>query len=644
MGHVRRPNYAQRFLLPPSLEDWVGPEHPVRFVHDFVDALNLAELGIKDPQGEVGRPPVAADVLLKVWLYGFTQRVRSPRKLEKSCREVMPFMWLTYPGPPDHNTIWRFFRDNRKALPKLFKKLMAAAAEAELISFALHALDGTKLQAASSTDTALHRKSLEEKLKLLDEIIAQYVTQVEAAGSAESTDGRQEMPAAMQDAEARRQKIREALQRRLEDREEAQVGASAPEPPAEQGELASGGPSDAKVAAPEAAPAQREEPPVAAAAQRTDEAASVHAPEPAVEPTTDEPPPSSESAAPQEGSAAPSTGEAEMAPLQREAELLKKELEEKLAKLDEAKVNHLSELEPDARMMKGRGGSALGYNAQIVVDHESDMIVACNVTADQNDVAQLTPMLEQVREQYGRVADQTVADGGYDSGAQLARAEDQQLPVLARLREDSDAKGEFSKEHFRYDAAENVYVCPRGEKLLQIGTSKPRPTAKPDLIYRCNNKTCPVRAQCSKDPRGRKIRRPPHEEARERQAIKQQESADGDPARAAQGDRRAPLRHREGNRWLPTLHRTRAREGQRAVGARLHGRQPAQAVRARDLARRQAGAARRETGRRSHRGELRGGPPAASWGAAVVGLREPNVDVGRAGAHTCRNRCRSPAP
>jgi hypothetical protein len=95
--------------------------------------------------------------------------------------------------------------------------------------------------------------------------------------------------------------------------------------------------------------------------------------------------------------------------------------------------------------------------------------------------------------------------------------------VLTRLREESEAKGEFSKEHFRYDATENVYVCPLGEKLIQIGTSKPRPTAEPDLIYRCDNKVCPVRTQCSKDPRGRKVRRPPHEEARERQAKKQQD-------------------------------------------------------------------------------------------------------------------------
>jgi transposase len=523
MGHVRRPNYAQRFLLPPSLEDWVGPEHPVRFIHDFVDALDLAKLGIKDPQGEVGRPPVGADVLLKVWLYGFTQRVRSTRKLEKACREVLPFIWLTYPDPPDHNTIWRFFRDNRKALPRLFKELMAAAAEAELISFALHALDGTKLQAASSTDTALHRKSLEEKLKLLDEIIGQYVGQVEAVASAQSTDGRQEMPSAMQDADARRQKIRETLQRRLEEQGEAPPDKKAPEPAAQPGAPVLGGGSDAHAAVPETGTAQRPEPPVTAEAPRPDETTSVSAPEQAAGPAKHEPLPSRADAAPQGGSPASSIAEAKAEPLQREAELLKKELEGKLRLLDEAKANHLSEHEPDARMMKGRGMSALGYNAQIIVDHESDLIVACNVVADQNDVGQLAPMLEQVREQYGRVAAQTLTDGGYDSGAQLARAEDQKMPVLTRLREDSEAKGEFSKEHFRYDATENVYVCPRGEKLLQIGLNKSRPTAEPDQIYRCDNKTCPVRAQCSKDPRGRKIRRPPHEEARERQAKKQQD-------------------------------------------------------------------------------------------------------------------------
>jgi hypothetical protein len=204
-----------------------------------------------------------------------------------------------------------------------------------------------------------------------------------------------------------------------------------------------------------------------------------------------------------------------------EAEALKKELEAKRAQLDAADVNHLHPKEPEARMMKGRNMSGLGYNAQIVVDHDSDLILTCDVTAAQNDLGELTPMLEQVRAQYGRVADQSLGDGGYDNGEQLARAEALQIPVLVRQREEADTKGEYSKGHFRYDAAANVYICPQGETLLQIGTNKSRATAPPDAIYLCDKTTCPVRAQCSTDPKGRKIRRTPHEEARERQAQKQ---------------------------------------------------------------------------------------------------------------------------
>jgi len=518
MGRVRRANRRQVYLLPRSVEEWVGPGHPVRFVDDFVDVLVLEEVGIREPKGEVGRPPVAADLLLKVWLYGFTQRIRSPRRLEKACIDVMPFLWLAHPERPDHNTFWRFFRDNHKALPKVFKALVQAAAKAKLISFALHAIDGTKLQAASSTDTALHLKSLEEKLKHLDEVIAQFVAQVMDAGETDTSPGRQEMPVAMQNPAARREaieKIVRTLQRRIEEREEEQDGREAPEPRAQQGELAARDEGAATPTTEKAA--QSPEQSVAAEAVPMDAPASVSTIEPASAPR-----PSSDGAASQ-GTPAPSRTEASTHPLLREAEVLKKEIEEKIERLDTAKTNHLSEHEPDARMMKGRGMNALGYNAQIVVDHESDLIVTCNVVAEENDLKQLTPMLEQVREEHGRVADQSVLDGGYDSGAQLARAEEQQMPVLVRLREDSDAKGDFSKAHFRYDAAENVYVCPRGEKLIQIGTNRSKPTSEPDQIYRCGNKTCPVRAQCSKDSRGRKIRRPPHEEARDRQAEKQQD-------------------------------------------------------------------------------------------------------------------------
>ena len=140
-------------------------DHPVRFVRDFVDALDLREFGIHEPAAEEGRPPYAPDLLLEVWLFGYMERVRSTRALEKACMQVMPFLWLTGNLHPDHDTLWRFFDSHRKALPKLFRRLVKLAAEAELIGFALHALDGTKMTAVSSTDEALHRKSLEEKLE-----------------------------------------------------------------------------------------------------------------------------------------------------------------------------------------------------------------------------------------------------------------------------------------------------------------------------------------------------------------------------------------------------------------------------------------------------------------------------------------------
>jgi transposase len=472
-----RPNYAQRFLLPPALDEWVPADHPVRFVRDFVDALELPALGIHEPAAQEGRPPYAPDLLLKVWLFGYMERIRSTRALEKACLQVMPFLWLTGNLHPDHNTLWRFFDTHRTALPKLFKQLVRAAAEAELLGFAPHALDGTKMTAASSTDEALHRKGLEDKLRQLDAFVAAYMAEVSTRAEQDKGGG-YTMPAAMADESTRQAKIRALLARRIEDRQDEALLTPSPGPK-------KGSPQGKKAKSTKTGP---DEPPAGEGAGPS--------PPPAPTPPAD--------------------------PWLREAEALKNELGEKLAKLEAAQVRHLHEAEPEARMMKGRGMHALGYNAQIVVDHDSDLIVACAVVDEANDLAQLAPMLERVHTTFGRVAQQTVTDPGYASGEQLKSVEDQGWPVLVGLREEPEAKGPYSKAHFRYDAATNVYVCPQGEALLQLGTNKSHATTKhPDAIYRCTNTTCPVRASCTKDARGRKIRRPYGEEARERQVQKQ---------------------------------------------------------------------------------------------------------------------------
>src|SRR5262249_49578715 len=114
---------AKQWLLPPSVDELIGRQHPARFVGMFVDALprrDWAALGI-DPTGEpIGAPAYHPAALLGVWLYGFMTGVRSSRKLEAACRDQLPFLWLTGMQQPDHNTLWRFYQAHRVAMQVLF--------------------------------------------------------------------------------------------------------------------------------------------------------------------------------------------------------------------------------------------------------------------------------------------------------------------------------------------------------------------------------------------------------------------------------------------------------------------------------------------------------------------------------------------
>jgi len=198
VSHVIRADRRQRVLILPDVDQWIAPEHPARFVYDLVESLDLAALNFRLPEGgEEGRPHYAPEMLLAVWLYGWMERIRSSRRLEKACLRDLAFLWLTGNHHPDHNTLWRFFRDNKRAMRALFKQTVQIAAKANLVGFALHALDGTKIKAASSIDTALHRKTLEEHLKKLDGIVDASIAATEAAEQEE--DASFAMPAEMRD-------------------------------------------------------------------------------------------------------------------------------------------------------------------------------------------------------------------------------------------------------------------------------------------------------------------------------------------------------------------------------------------------------------------------------------------------------------
>jgi transposase len=204
-----RADYTQLYLLPPYVDDWVPADHPARFVRDFVDALNLAALGFKMPEALDGRPPYAADLLLKVWLYGYYSKIRSARGLERACCDSMAMVWLTGNHAPDHNTLWRFWRDNRGVLRGIFRESVQVAVKSDLASLVLQAVDGTKIAAQSSTAKAWRADILEKKLERLDAAIEEILAQTERNEAVETGGCR--LPAALCDARKRREAIAAAL-------------------------------------------------------------------------------------------------------------------------------------------------------------------------------------------------------------------------------------------------------------------------------------------------------------------------------------------------------------------------------------------------------------------------------------------------
>jgi transposase len=176
----------QDWLLPPSLGDLLASDHLVRFVAEFVDLLELEPVGIVAEPAVEGVPSYHPRVLLGVWLYGFMVRVRSSRKLEAACRENVAFMWLTGLQRPDHVTLWRFYKQNRKVMRQLLKRTVCLATEVGLVDFALQAVDGSRV-AVSSLDSLKGRTALE---KLLAQVEAEIVAMEQANQCEDGPDSR----------------------------------------------------------------------------------------------------------------------------------------------------------------------------------------------------------------------------------------------------------------------------------------------------------------------------------------------------------------------------------------------------------------------------------------------------------------------
>jgi transposase len=403
-------NYDQVFLLPPAFEDWVGRDHPARFIREFVEALDLRALGFRERPSEEGRPAYANDLLLKVWLYGYLARIRSTRELERACREHLSLIWLTGCQALDHCTLWRFWHANRKALRAVFRSVLKVAAEQGLIGMLCHAVDGTKIAAASSRRTVEHREDLEKLLARVEAGRAETEAAVEVAEKTE--EGEYRLPANLQEAEKLRAAIRESLQ-----------------------------------------------------------------------------------------------------------------------KMEEAERDHLHPQEPEARLMPCEGRRDPAYHAQAVADAPAGIIVAQTAVNAESDNAPWVPMLEETKANLGKVAAETVADGGYASAEQLGEAQDKgyEVRVAPGVETGGEKRGEYDSAKFAYDRARDEVICPQGQRLGFEGIRKKGKQKRAVRSYHCQHYAqCPVRALCSRSRRGRRIEISP-----QRAAIARQREKRGDPVKQA---------------------------------------------------------------------------------------------------------------
>lgn len=162
------------WLLPPTLDELIPEDHPARFVAAFVDAMDRvawAELGIGLDGEALGAPAYHPRALLSVWLYGFMTGTRSSRKLEGACRDQMPYLWLTGWQHPDHNTLWRFYREHRDTMRHLFKRTVHTAVKVGLVDMAVQAVDGTKIAGNAAKDRTYDKEGLKRLLERTEKAI-----------------------------------------------------------------------------------------------------------------------------------------------------------------------------------------------------------------------------------------------------------------------------------------------------------------------------------------------------------------------------------------------------------------------------------------------------------------------------------------
>ena len=190
MAHISGHDRSQTLLLPEAVEDYVGSDNPVRFIDAFVDGLDLTAAGFACVTAKAtGRPGYAPKDLLKLYIYGYLNRVRSSRRLEAETHRNIEVIWLMRHLKPDFKTIADFRADNRNAFRSVFRQFVLLCRELDLFGRELLAVDGTRIKAVNNKDRNFTRASLTKFIELADAKLDDYLQRLDQSDTADSNTG-----------------------------------------------------------------------------------------------------------------------------------------------------------------------------------------------------------------------------------------------------------------------------------------------------------------------------------------------------------------------------------------------------------------------------------------------------------------------
>ena len=390
---------TQSSMFPERLEDWIHDDNPVRVIDVFVDELDLGGLGFgRVAPRATGRPGYHPCVLLKLYIYGYLNRVQSSRRLEREAGRNVEVMWLTGRLVPDHKTIADFRKDNGPAIRNVCARFVALCRQLGLFAEASVAIDGSKFKAVNARDKNFTRAKMQRRLEQIEESVERYLHQMDSA--------------------------------------------------------------------------DRQEPSLA----RTTETARL---------------------------------KDKIAILKEEMRRLEKLEARMLATPDQ----QISLTDPDARSMatSGRGSGMVGYNVQAAVDTKHHLIVAHEVTNVGSDRSQLSAMAKKTKAALETDTLDAVTDRGYYNGEEILACDEAGITVTLPkpLTSGMKAKGRFGKQDFVYVAADDVYLCPAGERLIYRFTNQEKGrTLRRYWTTACQ--ACAIKGQCTTG-KERRITRWEHE-------------------------------------------------------------------------------------------------------------------------------------